>query len=113
MKTYFIFKNESKDKDYKVLDNGFSFFALIFGPFWAIMRGLWVVSILNLSLMAFIQIFSNDYLLPLIFFSNLFWGFLGKDLYIQNLIDSDYRAKKVIAAPSQKKALLIYLSEQT
>jgi len=39
MKTYFIFKNESKDKDYKVLDNGFSFFALIFGPFWAIMRG--------------------------------------------------------------------------
>ena len=113
MKTYFIFQNNLKRPDLKALDNGFSFFALIFGPIWGLIKGLWFFSLINLSFMLFIKIFYDDFLVQLIFFSNLFWGFLGKDLCIQNLIDSNYTAQKVISASSHKKALLTYFSDQT
>ncbi len=113
MNTYFIFKNNLKNDDYMALANGFSFYALVFGPFWGLITGLWVFSIVNLSLILFLQIFFNEFLVLLMFFSNLFWGLLGKDLHIQNLISSNYTAKSIIVASSHKKALLTYFSEQT
>ena len=113
MKTYFIFQNNFKKKDLRALDNGFSFFALIFGPIWGLIKGLWFFSVINLCFMIFLKVFYDNFLVQLIFFSNIFWGVLGKDLYIQNLIDSNYTAQKVISASSDKKALLTYFSDQT
>ena len=113
MKTYFIFKNNLKDKDFRALDNGFCYFALIFGPFWGLIKGLWFYSLINLSIMCCLEIFYKESLIIFIFFSQLFWAFLGKDLLIQNLIVSNFTVKKVITASSNKKALLTYFSEQT
>ena len=109
MQTFFIF---SKDKTlFKASDNGFCVFSLIFGTFWGMYMGLWEASIFNLLLLSFFGYFAENSLIVFILISNFFWGFFGKDLYIQKLLSKDYLPRRALNAPTREKALIIYLAE--
>ena len=109
MQTFFIF---SKNKTlFKASDNGFCLFSLIWGPFWGIYMGLWEASIFNLLLLSFFEYFAENSIITFILISNIFWGFFGKDIYIQKLLNENYLPKGALNAPNREKALIIYFAE--
>ncbi len=109
MQTFFIF---SKNKyPLKISDNGFYVISLIFGMFWGVTKGIWVASFVNLLLIFITYFSSTSFLLITIISSNIFWGFFGKDLYIQKILRENYIPKKMLNASSKEKALLIYLEK--
>jgi|TARA_B000000441_G_C21493814_1_gene205387 hypothetical protein len=109
MQTFFIF---SKNKTlFKASDNGFCLFSLIWGALWGIYKGLWEASIFNLLLLSFFGYFAENSIIIFILISNVFWGFFGKDMYIQKLLNKNYLPKSALNAPSREKALIIYFAE--
>ena len=61
-------------------------------------------------------IYITYFLAPELFFffilvSATFWGFFGKDLYIQKLISLNYKPTDIVTSNSPKKAILIFLSK--
>ena len=113
MKTFYIFQNNNKKEDFKVFDNGFSFLAIVTGPLWGLVNNTWFYAFLNLSVGVFIYFFLNNSLVVFILLSNIFWGFFGKDLRIQEIIFSNFKFKKMVCASSSKKALLTYFSNNS
>ena len=79
--------------------------------FWGACKGIWVASFINLLIIFITYFSSTSFLFITIISSNIFWGFFGKDLYIQKLLRKTYIPKKILHAPSKEKALLIYLEE--
>ena len=106
MQTFFIFTK--KKNPIKVMDNGFSRVSFILGLFWGLNKGLWGPVIINSSLILIISFYSSDLTTGLILFSNIFWGFFGKDLLIQKFLKNNYSPQNIINASSKEKALLIY-----
>ena len=66
----------------------------------------------NLLLLSFFGYFAENSLIVFILISNFFWGFFGKDLYIQKLLSKDYLPRRALNAPTREKALIIYLAEK-
>ena len=106
MQTFFIFTK--KKHPIKVIDNGFSRITFILGLFWGLNKGLWGPVAINFSLILIVSFYSSDLTTGLILFSNIFWGFFGKDLLIQKFLKKNYSPQNIINASSKEKALLIY-----
>ena len=111
---YLILKN--KEEDFKVLETGFSYFALLYGPLWAAFNLLWIPCLLGIFIIILLTfIFKSLGFEYLYFFigllTNLFWGAFGRDLLLQKHINKNYYPVKIIGASSRKKALIKYLSE--
>ena len=70
-----------------------------FGPFWGIFKGLWLEGLTWMFI-----IYITYFLAPELFFfflgSATFWGFFGKDLYIQKLISLNYEPTDIITSNS-------------
>ena len=113
MRTFYIFQNKDKKEDFKVFDNGFSLIAILIGPLWGLLNNTWIYAFLNLSVGVLIFFFLNNSLIAFILLSNIFWGFFGKDLRIQEIIFSNFKVKNMVCASSSKKALLTYLSNNS
>ena len=73
--------------------------------------GLWEASIFNILLLSLFGYFAENSIIIFILISNIFWGFFGKDIYIQKLLNKNYLPKSVLNAPSREKALIIYFAE--
>ena len=111
MESFFILKSTSKSKRVIAAKNGFSFYFLFLGPILGIFKGLWMEVFISI-----IFIYLAIYLAPeLSFFSilisSIFWGFFGKDLYIQKLLKLNYMPEDIITSESSKKAILIFSSK--
>ncbi len=111
MQTYFIFTKQNYP--IKVSDNGFCFYFFFLSFFRGALMGLWTEIFINLILLFIFINISKDLTLFFLFLSNIFWGFFGKDLYIQKLLKNSYFPKKILNAPSKEKALILYLAEKT
>ena len=114
MNDYIILK---KDEDtYEVLETGFSYLAFIYGPLWAAFNLLWIPLFFGLfSTISLITILYHlnigQYYFLVFLFSNLCWGFLGRDLLILKFLSNKFHPKEIIAASSKVKALLKFLSK--
>ena len=106
MRTFFIFTK--KECPTKAIDNGFSKISFAFGLFWGLNKELWLPVSINFSLLLILSFYSSDFLTGFILFSNIFWGFFGKDLLIQKYLEKNYSPKNIVNAASKEKALLIY-----
>ena len=71
-------------------------------------KGLWGPVVINFSLISILSFYSSDFTTGFILFSNIFWGFFGKDLLIQKYLKNNYSPQNIINASSKEKALLIY-----
>ncbi len=114
MLDYIILKNNKND--FEVIETGFSYFAFIYGPLWIAFHSLWfhfIVGIFSLSLIVgvLITLELQNFIIPLIIISNLFWGAFGRDLLIYKLLDAEFYPVKLIGASSRKNALIKYLLE--
>ena len=101
MQTFFIFTK--KKHPTKVMDNGFSRVSFIFGLFWGLNKGLWLPVMINFSLILILSFYSSDLLTGFILFSNIFWGFFGKDLLIQKYLKNNYSPQNIVNASSKRK----------
>ncbi len=90
------------------MDNGFCRTSFILGLFWGLNKGLWGPVAINFSLILIMSFYSSDLTTGLVLFSNIFWGFFGKDLLIQKFLKNNYSPQNIINASSKEKALLIY-----
>ena len=106
MQTFFIFIK--KKHPIKVMDNGFSRISFVLGLFWGLNKGLWGPVVVNFSLILITSFYSSNLTAGFILFSNIFWGFFGKDLLIQKYLKNNYSPHNIINASSREKALLIY-----
>ena len=106
MQTFFILTK--KKYPIKVMDNGFSRITFILGLFWGLNKGLWAPVAINFLLILIVSFYSSELITGLILFSNIFWGFFGKDLLIQKFLKKNYSPQNIINASSKEKALLIY-----
>ncbi len=116
MLTFCILKNENSNEDLEIIETGFSLFAFIFGPIWALFKKLWFYSLIGIIFLAsfnlifeIIDLSSFFFLISLV--SSFFWGFFARDLQIQFLIDKSYAPVKLINAKSKESALIKFLSE--
>ncbi len=107
---------EKKNDNLEVVETGFSYFALLYGPLWAAYHSLWLAFFSGLITL-FIFVLILDYLNMDNFFflifltSNIFWGIFGRDIHIQKYLRKKYYPVKIISASSKKKALIKYLTE--
>ncbi len=114
MNDYIILK---KDKDtYEVLETGFSYLAFIYGPLWGAFNFLWIPFLFGLlatTSLVIILYYLNigEFYFLIILFSNICWGFLGRDLQIQKFLSNDFYPQEIIGAGSKVKALIKYLSK--
>jgi len=114
MNDYIILK---KDKDiYEVLETGFSYFALIYGPFWAAFNLLWMpflfgctTTIALITILNYLNI--EQFYSLVILFSNFCWGFLGRDLVVKKFISKNFHPQEIIGASSRVNALMKHLSK--
>ena len=114
MNDYIILK---KDKEtYEVIETGFSYFAFIYGPFWAAFNLLWIpfffgcIAIISLMIILYYFKIEQFYFLTILF-SNFCWGVLGRDLLIEKFMSNDFHPQEIIGASSRVKALIKYLSK--
>ena len=105
---FHIFKNKTL---FKASDNGFCLFSLIWGPFWVYTWGFGKPQFLIFSFLSFFEYFAENSIITFILISNIFWGFFGKDIYIQKLLNENYLPKGALNAPNREKALIIYFAE--
>ena len=106
MRTFFIFTK--KEHPTKAIDNGFSKISFAFGLFWGLNKGLWLPVSINFLLLLILSFYSSDFLTGFILFSNIYWGFFGKDLLIQKYLEQNYSPENIVSANSKEKALLIH-----
>ena len=117
MKCFCIFEKTNITDDVRVSQIGFSWYAFFFGPLWGLTNRVldfsivWIIFILLTQIIAQETIPGNFFTIVL-FCSNLFWGFFGRDLKIQKMLDEQYKPKKLVNAKSTNLALAIYLSEK-
>ena len=111
MESFFILKNISKPKKIIAEKNGFNKYPFFLGPFWGLFKGLWLEGFIWLILINFAIYLAPDLSLLFILTSSFFWGFFGKDIYIQKLINSKYVAEDLILADSPRTAILIFLTK--
>ena len=111
MEPFFIFREKSNQKKIVASKNGFCILALFFGPFWAIAKGLWMEGIFNILIIFFTNYFFYKSLFLITIISFLIWGFLGRDIYIQKLLRSNYYPDGIISSTTPSKALITFLSK--
>ena len=116
MLTYCILKNDS-NQQVIVAKTGFSIFAFILGPIWAIFNQLWVYAGIGVLVLIATSLIISAYKISFFFLllsisSSFFWGAFARDLYIQNLIKKNFRPLKHIHANSEETAIVQYLSEE-
>tara|TARA_X000001036_G_C20493562_1_gene730804 strand:+ start:23 stop:364 length:342 start_codon:yes stop_codon:yes gene_type:complete len=111
METFYIFQSKSNKRPV-ASDYGFNLLALFLGPIWGYLNQIWFISTLNILILVQLIYINQSLGILIIILSNIYWGFFGKDLLIQLLIKKKFFPQKIINAPSKKKALVIYLSEQ-
>ena len=111
MEPFFIFRNKANQKKIVASKNGFCIFALFFGPFWGIAKGLLIEAILNIFILIFTKHFFYESLFFIAVVSLLLWGFLGRDIYIQKLLRSNYYPDGIISSTTSSKALITFLSK--
>ncbi len=110
MEPFFIFREESNQKNIVASKNGFCFLALLFGPVWGLMKGLWLEGIVNILIIFISGFFFSESIFFITIISLILWGGLGRDLYIQKLLRSNYYPDGVISSTSASKAVITFLS---
>ena len=111
MEPFFIFKEKSNQKKIIASKNGFCILALFFGPLWGIVKGLWIEGMFNVFIIFFTYYFFFESLFFIIVISFFIWGFLGRDIYIQKLLRSNYYPDGIISSTTSSKALITFLSK--
>jgi len=110
MEPFFIFREESNQKNIVASKNGFCILALFFGPIWGLAKGLWLEGIVNILIILITGFFFSESIFFIIFISLILWGGLGRDLYIQKLLRSNYYPDGIISSTSAPKAVITFLS---
>ena len=111
MESFFILRNISKPEKIIAENNGFNKYAFILGPFWGIFKGLWFEGLVWFWLINFVVYIMPQMSFLFILTSSIFWGFFGKDIYIQKLLDSDFIPEDIIVSNCSKKAILLFSSK--
>ena len=117
MLTYCILRNVESEDKLEITETGFCFLAFIFGPIWGISKSLWLYSFIGAAILILFNLIfedSNVYLLLYLssISSSFFWGFFGRDLYIQKLINNKFLPIAHLNASSREKAMVKYLSDK-
>jgi len=110
MEPFFIFRKDSHQKNIVASKNGFCILALLFGPFWGLVKGLWLEGTVNILIILITAFFFPESLFFIIIISLVIWGGLGRDLYIQKLLKSNYYPDGIISSTSASKAEITFLS---
>ena len=111
MESFFILRKISEPKKIMAENNGFNKFAFFLGPIWGIFKGLWFEGLIWLWLMNFAIFIAPPFSFLFILTSSIFWGFFGKDIYIQKLLESGYIPEDIVVSNSSQKAILIFSSK--
>ena len=111
MESFFILRNISKPEKIIAENNGFNKYAFILGPVWGIFKGLWFEGLVWFWLINFAIYIMPQMSFLFILTSSIFWGFFGKDIYIQKLLDSDFIPEDIIVSKCSKKAILLFSSK--
>ena len=111
MESFFILRKISEPKKIMAENNGFNKFAFFLGPIWGIFKGLWFEGLILFWLMNFAIFIAPQFSFLFILTSSIFWGFFGKDIYIQKLLKSGYIPEVIVVSNSSQKAILIFSSK--
>ena len=111
MESFFILRNVSDPQKIIAENNGFNKFLFFLGPIWGIFKGIWFESLIWFWLISFAIYVVPEFSFLFILTSSTFWGFFGKDIYIQKLLDSDYIPEDIVVSNSSQKAILIFSSK--
>ena len=117
MLTYCILKNINPEESLEITETGFCFLAFIFGPIWGLFKSLWLYSFIGVAVLILLNfLFTNLNIYALLYLSSIsssfFWGFFGRDLYIQKLINNNFLPITHLNASSKEKAMVKYLSNK-
>ena len=110
MEPFFIFRKESDQKNIIASKNGFCILALLFGPIWGLVKGLWLEGSVNILIIFITELFFSESLYLITIISLIVWGGLGRDLYIQKLLKSNYYPYGIISSTSASNAVITFLS---
>ena len=113
MNSYYILtKNE---EDPIILQDGFNFYCLFFGLFWALYKGVWSLSAIFISLfivstyIKYTNIIDPIYIESLTVIANLMIAFHANDSVKQSLINNGYTLSTIIASDKHELAYQRYL----
>ena len=111
MESFFILKNVAKPKKIIAVKNGFSFNLFLLGPIMGAFKGLWMEVLISIVLINLTLNFAPEFTVFTLLISSIFWGFFGKDLYIQKLLKQSYTPEDIVTCKSSEKAILIFSSQ--
>ena len=111
MESFFILKNVAKPKKIIAVKNGFSFNFFLLGPIMGAFKGLWMEVLISIVLINLTLNFAPEFTVFTLLISSIFWGFFGKDLYIQKLLKQSYTPEDIVTCKSSEKAILIFSSQ--
>ena len=117
MFNYCVLKKNNSKSCLEISRTGFSVLAFVLGPLWALMNKMWTYSALGIIFiisfkLILLKIDQNSFFPIVTIVSNFFWGFFGRDLYIQNLINKNFCPLTHIAASSKENAIIKFLSKE-